>query len=363
MRIIISTDHLVVGLFVCDLGQPWYKTSYLRHKFRLTDQSELKKLQAKFSEVEVDLLKSELTTEDTQVLLYHYPAIETYLKSEIKRASEHFSCVLADIQKSSLLLDRKLQKEISQLVGQVCKLPMVPSLVEHYFSGNDELLAKTMRVLILTLAFAKHITLSRKKIESLALAALFHDVGMALLPKNMLRKKNLSIEERLSIEQHVEFSCNIVSQLPNANKGVLDIVANHHENADGSGYPKGLNTRQLTLEAKLFRIVTMYEAMTRETVYRAKKTPIQALEELFKLSKNRVLPAVVTLKFIDMLSLYPTGVPVTLKNDKDAFVLRDNFVIDRLDKDVLLVQYMSHENEVATIMRSDVKRVNYHLNA
>lgn len=361
MRLNISTKDLVVGVYITDLGRPWYKTSYLRNQFKVTSRNEVEKLKDQYSEVEIDIQKSELTTRNAQYLAARYYQIEEFLLAEIEKMADYFALIVRDIKKSSLVYDRKAQKEIARRVDNLVKLPMVPELMERYLADNDELLNKTMRVLVLTLAFAKHITLPKKKLESLALAALFHDVGMALIPQAMLKKSRLSSEEKTTIEQHVEFSCNIVSQLPSASSDVLNIIQTHHENADGSGYPNRLNTRQLTIEAKLFRIVTMFEAMTRDRVYRQKLSQIDALEELFNLSKNRTLPAVMTLKFIDMLALYPTGVPVKLLKDQDAFILRDNFVLQKTDSDVLLIQLVEEGNPVKTITRSDIKCVNYHV--
>lgn len=87
----------------------------------------------------------------------------------------------------------------------------------------------------------------------------------------------------------------------------------HHENVDGSGYPEGLKGSDISLYSRMLNITCMYEAITRDRIYKKSILPFEAVEMLV-FNVNTKLDVRLTLKFIEMLGVYPLGSTISLNN-------------------------------------------------
>ena len=112
----------------------------------------------------------------------------------------------------------------------------------------------------------------------LGVAAMLHDIGKTLIPLSLLNKKEkLNDAEMLAMKNH---SVNSVALLleSSLNLMVRKAILFHHEDCNGRGYPFGLMEEEIPFEAKLIRIVDVFEALTSERPYKAAKSPMNALE-------------------------------------------------------------------------------------
>lgn len=118
----------------------------------------------------------------------------------------------------------------------------------------------------------------------LMLAAELHDVGKLIIPTAILCKPStLNNNEFALTKNHAlgsyEFLKNIAFKLP-----IAEIVLQHHERINGSGYPRGLTGKQILLEAKILAVADVVEAMSSHRPYRATMAIELALE---KITKNK----------------------------------------------------------------------------
>lgn len=121
--------------------------------------------------------------------------------------------------------------------------------------------------------------LSRGRIENLLYAAAFHDIGKIIVPDEVLNKPGkLSVEEFEYIKMHPSEGKRILDGTFISSVG--DIVEQHHERLDGSGYPKGLKENEISMEARIIAVVDSYDAMTSDRAYRKAMPPDVAMEEL-----------------------------------------------------------------------------------
>lgn len=112
--------------------------------------------------------------------------------------------------------------------------------------------------------FGKFLGLPKKNIGSLIIGAMFHDNGKKYVPKEVLNKPGkLMASEFEIIKSHVT-----LNRVRCEDKDALDIVMQHHERVDGSGYPLGLQGNQINYLAKVFALVDVYDALTSDRVYR-----------------------------------------------------------------------------------------------
>ena len=125
------------------------------------------------------------------------------------------------------------------------------------------------RVAILSARLGTRINFSSNELYSLAVAARLHDVGKFMIPEHILNKQTkLTSIEMDAIRRHSLIGERIVQSLNFPDRSIGIIVGQHHENYDGSGYPRGERGGQILRQARVIRIVDTFDAMTSPRPYR-----------------------------------------------------------------------------------------------
>ena len=126
----------------------------------------------------------------------------------------------------------------------------------------------TQRVTDLTLKLARRMGLSDERRVLIRRGALLHDIGKMGIPDYILHKPDeLTDEEQKIMRQHPQLAYDMLEPIAYL-RDALDIPYCHHEKWDGSGYPRGLSGTQIPLEARLFTIVDVWDAITTDRPYR-----------------------------------------------------------------------------------------------
>ena len=146
--------------------------------------------------------------------------------------------------------------------------------VEPYFEGHIQ------RACFYSLNFGKWISLSEAELRRLYLATFFHDAGKVSIPPQILQKDGpLTAEEFKIMEAHPTLGEEICLKLGPLEE-VSPIVAAHHEKLDGSGYPRGLQAKDIPMLARIMAIIEIYDALRSERVYKAPFSLEKSLEIL-----------------------------------------------------------------------------------
>ena len=122
--------------------------------------------------------------------------------------------------------------------------------------------------------------LSENSIESLKMASILHDIGKISIPASILSKPGVLNEiEWKMLESHSMAGYEILKKykLP---WPIADIILQHHERIDGSGYPKKLKGNDIMIEARIIAVADVIEAMSSHRPYRPAHTIKKALEEI-----------------------------------------------------------------------------------
>lgn len=123
--------------------------------------------------------------------------------------------------------------------------------------------------------------------------ALLHDVGKIGVPDTILLKRSqLTLEERQEIEKHAEHGFRILGGIEFLGEA-REIVRQHHEHYDGSGYPRGLAGEEIIIGARIFAVVDAYDAITTDRPYRVARSHGEASRELEKMKGTMFDPRVV----------------------------------------------------------------------
>lgn len=146
--------------------------------------------------------------------------------------------------------------------------------VDPYTVSHQERLA------ILAAFIGERLGLKDDDLEWLQVGALLHDIGKAAIPNTILSKPGkLTDEEWVLIRSHVKRGYEMLQGM-NLPDNVMNMVMNHHERLDGSGYPQGIRKDQLSLEARILGICDVVEAMSSHRPYRPARKKDEIIEEL-----------------------------------------------------------------------------------
>ncbi len=168
--------------------------------------------------------------------------------------------------------------EKEELVPEVVE--MVKALATALYSKSEYNKEHHLETARLSEKLARVMGLSQKEIEQIRVAGLLHDVGTLSIPPELLNKEGaLSDEDREVINQHPLLGAELLRPI-HALGEICDILENHHERWDGTGYPHGLKGEEIPLPARIVSIVDSYHALISDRPYRQALTEDAAIKEL-----------------------------------------------------------------------------------
>lgn len=141
--------------------------------------------------------------------------------------------------------------------------------------------------------------LSDAKVRKLKEAGFLHDIGKIVLQENLLcNKESMTEEQQQKLEQHSIIGYRILN-LFHDTMDLAEVVLNHHENWDGSGYPKGLKGEQIPKLSRIIKIAESYDTMINGK-YKEAMSKEESLKEIKRQSGIIFDPQIVDV-FIDLM--------------------------------------------------------------
>ncbi|HPP05747.1 MAG TPA: PAS domain S-box protein [Syntrophorhabdaceae bacterium] len=168
---------------------------------------------------------------------------------------------------------RKTKKVLGDLVNT---LSYTAEIRDPYTAGHQKRVANLARTI------AKEMGLTPEQIENIRMAGTIHDLGKIAIPAEILStpRKLAPVEFEL-IKEHPKNGYNILKNIDYL-KTVAEIVYEHHERLDGSGYPRGLKGDEIMIEARILAVADVVEAMASHRPYRPALGIEAALSEIEK---------------------------------------------------------------------------------
>lgn len=192
----------------------------------------------------------------------------------------------------------KKTKEQEKTIDLMLKAFSKIITMKEPYTGNH-----SSRVSIISYLIGREFNLNKESLKALRYASFLHDLGKLFVPSEILNKYGKLTEREFSlIKEHVVKSYEIIKDI-NLPEPTEKIILQHHERVNGSGYPNGLKSDEILLEAKILAVADVIDAMLSNRPYRPPLEKEMVKEELIKnkgiLYDDRVVE--VALKIMDKI--------------------------------------------------------------
>ena len=199
---------------------------------------------------------------------------------------------------------------------------------------DNYIYSSSLNVALLSSLIAWELGYGFEMVKEIFIGAIYHDIGIALLPKDITTKKEaLTFNEKKQILSHPLLGYQYIKEQFFLSAYVKSIVLQHHEQIDGTGYPDRLFKNEINQMAQIIGIADVYDAMTSDRPYRRAVSPKEALEFIVGNMGKKYFYEVAQ-AFISRITPYPRGTIVMLSSGFPAVVeeLNDQFPLRPLVK-------------------------------
>ncbi|MGC9056145.1 MAG: PAS domain S-box protein [Candidatus Saccharicenans sp.] len=198
-----------------------------------------------------------------------YP-VEAHLQLVEVGGKKSFLTIILDISERKQA-EKNLEKTLNGIVRAVARTAEVR---DPYTAGHQEKVGE------LAEAIAKEMNLDDSRVQAVKLASMIHDLGKIAIPPEILNKPGrLTAIEMELIKTHPTVGYEILRDIEFP-WPLAEIVYQHHEKMDGSGYPRGLKGEEILLEARIISVADVVEAISSHRPYRPSLGLDKALEEI-----------------------------------------------------------------------------------
>lgn len=230
-----------------------------------------------------------------------------------------------DLKTKSLNIhDRKIFDTVNKIIDELLLNKDVVIQLLDFRTKDDYLFAHSINTTILATLVAIKMRYNYKELKWLALGTMFHDIGMAILPLEILNKSDALTEEEFRVvTEHPQHGYDIFKKFDIFDARAGAVILQHHERFQGQGYPRGIKGDKIYLLAQIAAIADVYDALTSERPHRKAFQPHQAIEMLMSWGEE-FFEINILRSFLSMVSAYPVGSHVMLSNGDSGLVVANN---------------------------------------
>ena len=348
----ISVEQLCVGLYVM-LDVPWLDHSFARNSFRIKSDDQVRSIKAlgiKTIRVESTLCEckplpmpevgapearpdtSEPTADQLAFINAKKLRIEKLVaeREAIGRCEKEYqksATAIKSITRNLFARPEESYKSAEQLTQQMLDSMLAEKDIAIHLMNDkiagEEAYYHSLNVAILSMMLAKELQFAPEDIKTIGMGCLFHDIGKVELPDRIVNARHeLSRSEQNLFQQHCAYGYRIGEKL-GLPKGALDIILQHHECADGSGYPMHVTTEKISLLSRIVGIVNAYDNHLNRPNPTDSLSPYDALVLMFAHQRKLFDPSALNI-FIRCMGVYPPGTVVKLNDGSYGMVVSVN---------------------------------------
>ncbi len=251
-----------------------------------------------------------------------------YIEDELSKDIRIQGAISTELRNAAVrsLQELNLEKALEfaeKIVDQILEAKTVSLDLMDMRSFDDYTYRHSVNVAVLSTVIAMGMGYGREDLIDLCVSAVFHDMGKMLIDKDILNKPGkLNPQEFEIMKQHPQLSYDMLAEKWNIPARVRMGALCHHENEDGSGYPKGLTGEKIHPFAKIIHVTDVYDALSSKRPYKEACSFSEALEYLMggcgTMFDKKVVEA-----FLNYVPIYPKGSMVELSDGREALVVEN----------------------------------------
>ena len=337
----IPVKQLQLGMFIHEMHGSWLSHPFWKSSFLLEDPADLVKINGSgIAEISIDLSKSRQAPAQT-AREPEAPASVATLPPEAKTAALSFH---NELNRARKLCDRSRQAVmtmfaearmgntvsmadaramVDEVTESVNRHPLALITLARLKTSDNYTYMHSVAVCAMMVALARALKMTEEQVRDAGCAGLLHDVGKMAVPDKILNKPGkLTDEEFIVIKSHPEKGQDILLRAGDISAMVIDVCLHHHEKCDGSGYPHGLKSEEISIFARMGAICDVYDAITSNRPYKKGWGPAESLQRMAQW-KGHFDPALLQ-AFVKVVGIYPIGSLVRLKSQRLAVVVEQN---------------------------------------
>lgn len=340
----LTLDQLQVGLYI-HLDMKWFDHPFAFSHFKISNEEQIKTIRS----LGLKALRYSPELSDANVLpgnaapatLAAPPAVAAQAPAEPSPAMIAKRAMMAQMQKRREDAERvekafvntaqtvrdieknlyshpvetlkAANKMVQQIADSILSAPELAIQVMGDKLGGEELYFHSLNVTMLAMMMARDLKLPAEVVSLLGVGALMHDIGRKEVPdKILLKTEPLTPAERNFFELHPTYGVDMAKKM-HLNPMALNIIAQHHELFDGSGYPAHLKGEAIGLLSRMVVIANHYDELCNPPHIAHALTPHEALSLMFAKLRSKFDPKLLS-AFIRCLGVYPPGTIVQLSN-------------------------------------------------
>jgi len=339
----VDSSQLRVGMYIHDLDCGWMDHPFLRNRFAIASEDEIRKIRASgIRSVTIDCTRG-LDMADAPTVAEAEAVTEAEVAAIAAKPAPPLRATLAEEFDRARVIRRQaagLVKTVMQdaRLGKAVELDQVSPVVENITASilrnssallglsviknkDDYTFLHSVSVCTLLVAFCRSRGLDAETTYQAGIGGLLHDTGKALVPDHILNKPGrLTDEEFEIVRRHPKDGHDILRRSAGIGAIPLDITLHHHERRDGTGYPDGQGEQDTSELAQMAAIVDVYDAITADRCYHKGMPAAEALRKMYEWSKFHFSPAL-TQEFMRCVGIYPVGTLVLLESGRLGVVV------------------------------------------
>lgn len=232
------------------------------------------------------------------------------------------------MKNTAMVSDKKTMSEyiktVEDLINHIASSKDISKSLYDIQTHSNANFVHSIDVCIMSAIIGHAMRMDSLTIKELGVAAILHDIGKTLLPKNIIEKQgNLDGEDLKQYKEHPYLGATLLKKNIRISDNIVKGVQQHHERVDGKGYPYGLSGKSINKFARIICVSDVYDTITNSKDYKKAFSPNDAYE-LILAGSGTIFDDEVVKAFRKSFSVYPLGCCVKLSDGVEGYVVRQN---------------------------------------
>ena len=265
-------------------------------------------------------------TADTESIRLHneYDVLRknwTTVRNDLVATGDILKANMRSLIERKIFNNHEIIEQSQKIVTSIFQVPYYLLVLQNLVISDNPIIHHAVRASVFGAHLGRAMNLSRPRVQELFFGMLLMDVGMFFVPESIRRSPTSpNPEDWKSLRSHPLTGYKVLVNDAYVKTSLAVIALQHHENYDGSGYPRGLRENQIDLLARIAAICDRFTALLEDRYHRTGMVPYDAMRVILGAEAGRFDPILLR-SFLGAVSIYPTGSLVEISTGEKGLVL------------------------------------------